>query len=317
MTVLGTGVRRYSREIETAAYFCCLEAMQNAAKHARTATVVVIELADEDGTLRLEARDDGDGFDERTITRGRRPREHARTHRRGGRRRLDPLPAWSRHARVRSDPAHHPTGVMHAPAPVASVAGAVIESEGDHMGDLVEYPPGDEFPGMIGRTVEESSPAWPAPVRARDGAPNVLFFVLDDVGYGQLCCFGGLVETPNIDRVAAHGLRYANMHTTALCSPTRSCILTGRNHHSSGVACIMELATGYPGYDGRMPFENGMLPEMLLPSTATTRSASASGTCRRRRTTRPPARSTAGRSAAASSASTASSAARPTSGIRT
>ena len=56
------------------------------------------------------------------------------------------------------------------------------------------------------------------------------------------------------------------MHTTALCSPTRSCILTGRNHHSNGVACIMELATGYPGYDGRMPFENGMLPEMLLPA---------------------------------------------------
>jgi arylsulfatase A-like enzyme len=92
----------------------------------------------------------------------------------------------------------------------------------------------------------------------------VLFFVLDDVGYGQLGCFGGLVETPNIDRVAASGLRYANMHTTALCSPTRSCILTGRNHHSNEVACIMELATGYPGYDGRMPSENGMPPEMPL-----------------------------------------------------
>ena len=109
-----------------------------------------------------------------------------------------------------------------------------------------EYEQGTEFPGTIGRTVEESKPAWPAPVRATEGAPNVLFFVLDDVGYGQLSCFGGLVETPNIDRVAAQGLRYANMHTTALCSPTRSCILTGRNHHSSGVACIMELATGYP-----------------------------------------------------------------------
>jgi arylsulfatase len=132
------------------------------------------------------------------------------------------------------------------------------------MSDLVEYPPGSGFPGVIGRTVEESSPAWPAPVRARGGAPNVLFFVLDDVGYGQLSAFGGLVETPNIDRVAASGLRYANMHTTALCSPTRASILTGRNHHSSGVACIQELATGYPGYHGRMPAENGMLPEMLV-----------------------------------------------------
>ena len=130
--------------------------------------------------------------------------------------------------------------------------------------DPAEYPPGSDFPGRIGRTVEESSPAWPAPLRAKDGAPNVLFVVLDDIGYGQLSCFGGMVETPNIDRVAASGLRYANMHTTALCSPTRACILTGRNHHSSGVACIMELATGFPGYDGRMPFENGMVPEMLL-----------------------------------------------------
>ncbi|CAM3305452.1 arylsulfatase [Occultella aeris] len=133
------------------------------------------------------------------------------------------------------------------------------------MSELVEYPVGSDFPGRIGRTVSESSPAWPAPVRAREGAPNVLFVVLDDVGYGQLSCFGGLVDTPNIDRVAASGLRYANMHTTALCSPTRASILTGRNHHSSGVACIMELATGYPGYDGRMPFENGMLAEMLVP----------------------------------------------------
>jgi arylsulfatase A-like enzyme len=132
------------------------------------------------------------------------------------------------------------------------------------MSGIEEYRPGTPFPGVVGRTIEESRPAWPAPTRAREGAPNVLFFVLDDVGYGQLSSFGGLVETPNIDRVAAQGLRYANMHTTALCSPTRSCILTGRNHHSNGVACIMELATGFPGYDGRMPFENGMLSEMLV-----------------------------------------------------
>jgi Sulfatase len=85
------------------------------------------------------------------------------------------------------------------------------------MTDPVEYPHGSGFPGVIGRTVEESSPAWPAPTRARDGAPNVLFVVLDDVGYGQLSSFGGMVETPNIDRVAASGLRYANMQTTALC----------------------------------------------------------------------------------------------------
>jgi arylsulfatase A-like enzyme len=134
------------------------------------------------------------------------------------------------------------------------------------MGELVEYEQGTAFPGRIGRTIAESSPAWPRPLRAPAGAPNVVFLVLDDVGYGQLSSFGGLVNTPNIDRVAANGLRYANMHTTALCSPTRACILTGRNHHSNGVAAIMETATGFPGYDGRMPFRNGMLSEMLLES---------------------------------------------------
>ena len=132
------------------------------------------------------------------------------------------------------------------------------------MSGIEEYGPGSAFPGVVRRTIEGSRPAWPAPARAPDDAPNVLFVVLDDVGYGQLSCFGGLVETPNIDRIAAQGLRYANMHTTALCSPSRACVLTGRNHHSNGVACIMELATGFPGYDGRMPFENGMLPETLL-----------------------------------------------------
>ena len=128
---------------------------------------------------------------------------------------------------------------------------------------IVEYPQGSKFPGRIGLTTANSSPAWPEPVRAPAGSPNVLFFIIDDVGYGQLSTFGGMVETPNIDRVAAKGLRYANMHTTALCSPTRSCVLTGRNHHSNGVASIMETATGYPGYDARMPFSNGMISEVL------------------------------------------------------
>jgi len=129
---------------------------------------------------------------------------------------------------------------------------------------IVEYEPGAAFPGVIGRTAEESSPAWPAPVRAAEGAPNVLFIVLDDTGFGQLGCYGSPIRTPNLDRIAAEGLRYNNMHTTALCSPSRSCIVTGRNHHANGMACITELASGYPGYDGVMPFENGMLSEMLL-----------------------------------------------------
>jgi arylsulfatase A-like enzyme len=125
------------------------------------------------------------------------------------------------------------------------------------------YKDGTPFTGVIGRTTEESSPAWPEPARPSEGAPNVLFFVLDDVGFGQLSSFGGLVETPVLDSLAANGLRYTNMHTTALCSPSRGCILTGRNHHSIGLASITETSTGYPGYNGILPFDKGMLSEML------------------------------------------------------
>jgi arylsulfatase len=128
---------------------------------------------------------------------------------------------------------------------------------------LKEYKPGTTFNGVINRTFDTSSPAWPEPLRAKKGAPNVLFIVLDDTGFGHLGCFGGLIETPNIDTLAKEGLRYSNMHTTALCSPTRSCILTGRNHHSNHMAGITEISTGYPGYDGYIPFENGFLSEIL------------------------------------------------------
>jgi len=128
---------------------------------------------------------------------------------------------------------------------------------------LNEYKPGRAFPGVIGRTTGESSPAWPQPLRAVPGAPNVLWVVLDDTGFGQLGCYGSPIATPNLDALAAGGLLYNNMHTTALCSPSRSCIITGRNHHANATAAINELATGYPGYNGNIPFENGFLSEML------------------------------------------------------
>ncbi|MFV1969693.1 MAG: arylsulfatase [Acidimicrobiia bacterium] len=132
------------------------------------------------------------------------------------------------------------------------------------MSEVVEYQPGEAFPGVIGRTLDESSPAWPAPTRARDGAPNVIFFVWDDVGYGQMSVFGGLCETPNVDRLADRGLRYSNFHTTALCSPTRGSLLTGRNHHTLGLSAITELSIGYPAHNGYMGFEHGFLSEILL-----------------------------------------------------
>lgn len=129
---------------------------------------------------------------------------------------------------------------------------------------LNEYKPGTAFPGVIGRTADVSTPAWPQPNRAKEGAPNVLFIVLDDTGFGQLGCFGSPIKTPNLDALAADGLRYNNMQTTALCSPSRSCLLTGRNHHSNGMACITEGSMGYPGSNGQIPFENGFLSEILL-----------------------------------------------------
>jgi arylsulfatase A-like enzyme len=129
---------------------------------------------------------------------------------------------------------------------------------------LKEYKPGTTFTGRMGRTIGESEPAWPAPLREKEGAPNVLFIVLDDTGFGHLGCYGSPIRTPNLDKLAKNGLLYNNMHTTALCSPSRSCMLTGRNHHSNAMSCITEGSEGYPGSNGAIPFENGFLSEMLL-----------------------------------------------------
>jgi arylsulfatase len=129
---------------------------------------------------------------------------------------------------------------------------------------LKEYKPGTAFTGVVGRTYDQSEPAWPEPPRAKEGAPNVLFIVLDDTGFGHLGCYGSPIATPNMDSLAENSLRYNSMHTTALCSPTRACILTGRNHHSNNMACITEGSTGYNGYNANIPFKNGFLSEMLL-----------------------------------------------------
>jgi len=120
-----------------------------------------------------------------------------------------------------------------------------------------------EFAGVIGRDWSDSTPWWPRVVKPADDAPNVLLIVLDDVGFAQLGCYGSDISTPVIDGLANEGLRLANFHTTALCSPTRSCLLTGRNHHNNGMGRIADLAMGYPGYCGEIPKENGFLSEIL------------------------------------------------------
>ncbi len=122
-----------------------------------------------------------------------------------------------------------------------------------------------EFKGTIGRYHWESTAWWPDDPRPPEAAPNVLLVILDDVGFAQLGCFGSDIATPHLDALAAGGLRYSSFHTTALCSPTRACVLTGRNHHRTGVGRIVDLATGFPGYDGRIPKACGMLPAILTP----------------------------------------------------
>jgi len=120
-----------------------------------------------------------------------------------------------------------------------------------------------EFGGRIGRDWRDSQPWWPPEPAPPPGSPNVLLIVLDDVGYAQLGCYGSDIETPVIDGLAAAGVRLANFHTTSLCSPTRACLLTGRNHHRSGMGRVADLAVGFPGYWGRPPRENGYLSEVL------------------------------------------------------
>ncbi|HPE62958.1 MAG TPA: arylsulfatase, partial [Methanothrix sp.] len=117
---------------------------------------------------------------------------------------------------------------------------------------------------VIGISYKDSTPCPEVAVQPPKGAPNVVFIVLDDVGFGQIGCFGGPIETPNIDRLAAGGLRYNNFHTTAMCSPTRACLLTGRNHHSVGIGAVMELPAGYPGYSMTLSKNAATLPEILL-----------------------------------------------------
>jgi arylsulfatase A-like enzyme len=121
------------------------------------------------------------------------------------------------------------------------------------------------FKGQINVDIRDSEPDWTPfePPRAPDGAPNVLYMVLDDVGFSAMSCYGGPIETPNIDRIAANGVRFTQWHTTALCSPTRSCLLNGRNHTRNSMACITEAAIGFPNASGTIPPENGMLSEIL------------------------------------------------------
>jgi arylsulfatase A-like enzyme len=150
---------------------------------------------------------------------------------------------------------------------LASVSGAVTSlfAAATRAQDVLPRPE-PPFKGHIGRTVEESTKDFPQEVKAPKGAPNVLLILTDDVGFGASSTFGGPVPTPTMDRLARDGLRYTEFHTTALCSPTRASLLTGRNHHSAATGIIMEGGTGFPGYNTLMPKSVGTFSEVLRQS---------------------------------------------------
>jgi arylsulfatase A-like enzyme len=123
--------------------------------------------------------------------------------------------------------------------------------------------PLSKFEGKIGKTYKESEAAWQNPPAAPEGAPNVIIILLDDVGFGQVSTFGGLIPTPNLDKLASQGLKYNRFHTTAICGPTRAALLTGRNHHEAGNGFLMEWATGFPNYSTMIPKSTATAGEVL------------------------------------------------------
>jgi arylsulfatase A-like enzyme len=124
-------------------------------------------------------------------------------------------------------------------------------------------PPPAPFGGVINLNAKDSKPYWPPTVVPPKGAPNVLLIMTDDAGYGVAGTFGGVIPTPALDRIANMGLRYTQFHSTALCSPTRAALITGRNHHSVGFGVVTEQSTGYPGYDSIIGPENATIGEIL------------------------------------------------------
>src|SRR5499427_1682180 len=124
-------------------------------------------------------------------------------------------------------------------------------------------PPDPPFGGVIKDNAMQSKAWWPPRIVPPKGAPNVLLIMTDDSGYGVPSTFGGVIPTPALDRIAKAGLRYTQMHSTALCSPTRAALITGRNHHSAGFGVVAEMSTGYPGYDSIITKDSATIGTIL------------------------------------------------------
>jgi len=143
------------------------------------------------------------------------------------------------------------TGVPGSPDATTTINGAQLP------------PPPQKFGGKIGRNVAESKPYWPMRVVPPKGAPNILLIMTDDTGFGVSSTFGGVIPSPTLDRIAANGLRYTNFNSTALCSPTRAAIISGRNHHSMGFGVGSGQSTGFPGYNSIMTPDKATIGRIL------------------------------------------------------
>ncbi len=154
-------------------------------------------------------------------------------------------------------------------ASVASLSGIVLCGLAEPAA-AQEWPSRSEVPltlspfeGNIGKTYQDLTSDWQSPVTPPEDAPNVLIVLLDDVGFGQTATFGGLIDTPALDRLASEGLEYTRFHTTAICGPSRAALLTGRNHHVAGNGFLMEWATGFPSYSTMIPKDTATLAAVL------------------------------------------------------
>src|SRR5450631_1908685 len=143
------------------------------------------------------------------------------------------------------------TGVPGSPSATTTIDGKQIP------------PPAPQFGGEIKEKASESKAWWAPRVVPPKGAPNILLIMTDDVGFAAPSTFGGVIPTPNLDRIANEGLRYTNFHSTSLCSPTRAALITGRNHHSAGFGVVAEQATGFPGYDSIIARDKATIGRIL------------------------------------------------------
>ena len=144
------------------------------------------------------------------------------------------------------------TGTLGSPSATTTISGKQLP------------PPDPKFGGVIKDDALQSKPWWAPRVVPPKGAPNVLLIITDDAGFGVPSTFGGVIPTPTMDRIAKEGLRYNRMFSTALCSPTRAALITGRNHHSAGFGVISEQSTGFPGYNSIIAKDKATIGRILL-----------------------------------------------------